>query len=144
MFLVISCFRCNDISLQIVGRASQVRGYVKTISRPYFLSAYKIDSQGSKHDIRDSIEQLLEGARFIYKVNNAPFTIILMLMVYIFYYGQDPASKTGLFRAPLIQTIINKTWFKNKEDEGVIHSEFSENGALPIATIAFVLMVVSF
>ena len=52
--------------------------------------------------------------------------------------------KTGIFCAPLIQTIINKTWFKNKEDEGVIHPEVSENNALPMATIAFVLMVVSY
>jgi hypothetical protein len=52
--------------------------------------------------------------------------------------------KTGIFRSPLIQTIINKTWFKNKEDEGVIHPEFSENNALPMATIAFVLTVVSY
>jgi hypothetical protein len=59
-------------SLQIVGRASQVRGYVKTISRPYFISAHKIDSQGSKREIRDSVEQLLEGSRFIYKVNIVP------------------------------------------------------------------------
>jgi hypothetical protein len=65
-------FHFNDISLQIVGRASQVRGYAKTISRPYFVSAHNIDSQKSKREIRDSIERLLEGARFIYKVNDAP------------------------------------------------------------------------
>jgi hypothetical protein len=52
--------------------------------------------------------------------------------------------KTGIFRAPLIQTIINKVWFKNKEDDGVVHPEFSENNVLPMATIAFVLTVVGF
>ena len=51
--------------------------------------------------------------------------------------------KTGIFRVPLLQTIINKVWFKNKEDDGVIHPEFSEKDALPIATIAFVQTVVS-
>jgi Domain of unknown function (DUF6532) len=49
----------------------------------------------------------------------------------------------GIFRAPLIQIIINKVWFKNKEDDGVIHPEFSENDALPMVTIAFVQTVVS-
>ena len=56
---------------------------------------------------------------------------------------QDPVTKTGIFRAPLIQTIINKVWFKNKEDDGVIHPEFSENSMLLMATVAFVLTVVS-
>jgi hypothetical protein len=51
--------------------------------------------------------------------------------------------KTGIFRAPLLQTIINKVWFKNKEDDGVIHPKFSEKDAIPVATVAFVLTVVS-
>ena len=51
--------------------------------------------------------------------------------------------KTGIFRAPIIQTIINKVWFKNKDDDGVIHPEFSENDTLPTATIAFVQTLVS-
>ena len=59
-------------------------------------------------------------------------------------YRQDPLLKTGIFRAPLIQMIVNKVWFKNKEDDGVIHPEFSKNDALPMATMAFVLTVVSF
>jgi len=55
-------------SSQIVSRASQARGYAKTTSKPYFMSAYKIDNHNSKRETRDSVEQLLEGARFIYKV----------------------------------------------------------------------------
>ena len=51
--------------------------------------------------------------------------------------------KTGIFRAPLIQTLVNKVWFKNKEDDGIIHPEFSENDVIPMATIAFVQTVVS-
>ena len=51
--------------------------------------------------------------------------------------------KTGIFRAPIIQTIINKVWFKNKDNDGVIHPEFSENDTLPTATIAFVQTLVS-
>ena len=49
----------------------------------------------------------------------------------------------GIFRAPILQTIINKVWFKNKDDDGIIHPEFSENDKLPMATIAFVQTLVS-
>ena len=65
-------------------------------------------------------------------------------MVYWHLCGQDPALKTGIFRAPLIQTLVNKIWFKSREDDGVIHPEFSENDILPMVTIAFVQTVVSF
>ena len=59
----------NDVASQIIGRASQVRGSAKTTSRPYFVSLYNIESLGSKREIRDKVEQLLEGYRFVYKVN---------------------------------------------------------------------------
>jgi Domain of unknown function (DUF6532) len=147
-YYMISSLHCNDLSLQIVGRASQARGYAKTTSRPYFLSAYKIDSQGSKREIRDVVEQLLEGGRFIYKVCGIALFHFLITTnhnddLHFYKRWQDSATKKGIFRAPLIQTIINKVWFKNREDDGVIHPEFSENEALPLATIAFVLTVVS-
>ena len=58
------------ISLQIVSCASQARGYTKTILKPYFMSAFKMDDQGSKCETCDNVEQVLEGARFIYKVNH--------------------------------------------------------------------------
>ena len=35
------------------------------------MAAYNIESLGSKSEIRDTVEQLLEGSRFIYKVNHA-------------------------------------------------------------------------
>ena len=88
LFIVFTSFRGGndiDISLQIVGRASQTRGYAKTTSRPYFISAYKIDGHGSKREVRDSVEQLLEGARFIYKVIHCPCTVVLMLTAYIIF-----------------------------------------------------------
>ncbi len=68
MFLsVLSVHSNNFLShWQVVSRASQARGYTKTTSRPYFMAAYNVN--GSKREIRDHVEQLLEGARFIYKV----------------------------------------------------------------------------
>jgi hypothetical protein len=34
-------------------------------------------------------------------------------------------------------------WFRNKDDEGVIHPEFSEEGLLALVTIALAFTVVS-
>ena len=96
--------------MQVISHASQARGYAKTTSKPYFMSAYKIDNN-SKCETRDCVKQLLEGARFIYKVIPYLYVIVLSLII----YGQDPALKTGIFRAPLLQILINKIWFKNKE-----------------------------
>ena len=45
--------------------------------------------------------------------------------------------------ALVIQTIINKMWFCNKDNEGVIHPEFSEGGLLSIYTIALAFTVVT-
>ena len=103
-----------------------------------------INSHGSKRKTRDSIGQILEGARFIYKVNDPVTQLQWLANFWLLLYRQDPSLKTGIFQAPLIQTIINKVWFKNKEDEGVVHPEFSENHMLPMATIAFVLTIVCF
>jgi hypothetical protein len=56
---------------------------------------------------------------------------------------QNPEEKTGIFLAPVIQTLINKTWFRGKKDDGVTHPEFFEDEMLSFATIALVLTVVS-
>jgi hypothetical protein len=56
--------------------------------------------------------------------------------------AKDPAAKKGIFRTTVIQTIINKMWFCNKDDEDVINPEFSEGGLLAIPTIALALTVV--
>jgi hypothetical protein len=44
--------------------------------------------------------------------------------------------------APLIQTIINNSWFRDAKDDGVVHPEFSDGGKLSLVTLAFVLTVV--
>lgn len=88
MILVSFSFHGNDNNfLQIFGCASQAWWYTKTMSRPYFLSAYKINSR-SKCENHDSVEQLLEGACFIYKVIQGLWIfVILLLMVYILWKG---------------------------------------------------------
>ena len=76
-------FYGNYSSFQIIGRASQARGSVKTTSRPYFITAYNIENLGSKREIRDKVEQLLEGSRFVYKVRYGLSSVFLLLTVYI-------------------------------------------------------------
>jgi hypothetical protein len=59
----------NDLYVyQITSRAAQLRGALKTLSKPYVLQAYNISPQAPKREIRDTIEGLLDEARFIYKV----------------------------------------------------------------------------
>ena len=52
-------------------------------------------------------------------------------------------KKTRIFLVPVIQTLINKSWFRGKKDDGVIHPEFFEEEMLSLSTIALVLTVVS-
>jgi len=85
------------------------------------VSAFSLDTPTSKRAIRDKVEQLLDEARYIYK---------------------DTEQKTGIFLAPVIQTLINKTWFRGKKDDGVIHPEFFEDEMLSLSTLALVLTVI--
>ena len=52
-------------------------------------------------------------------------------------------QKTGIFLAPVIQTLVNKTWFRGKKDDGMVHPEFFKDEMLSLSTIALVLMIVS-
>ncbi|KDR74233.1 hypothetical protein GALMADRAFT_141307 [Galerina marginata CBS 339.88] len=51
-------------------------------------------------------------------------------------------NKTGIYRASIIQLLINKIYFRNKTDDGVTNPEFSEDGKLPMVTIALILTLV--
>lgn len=48
-------------------RATQARGHAKSVSKPYMLSAFSLDTPTSKRAVRDKVEQLLDEARYIYK-----------------------------------------------------------------------------
>jgi hypothetical protein len=48
-------------------RATQARGHAKTISKPYVVSAFSLDTPTSKRAIRNKVEELLDEARYIYK-----------------------------------------------------------------------------
>jgi hypothetical protein len=47
-----------------------------------------------------------------------------------------------MFLAEIIQLLVNKMWFRDKDDEGVVHPEFSEGRLLSRVTVALVLTAV--
>ena len=56
---------------------------------------------------------------------------------------KNTEQKMGIFLAPVIQMLINKTWFRGKKDDGVMHPEFFEDEMLSLSTLALVLTIVS-
>ncbi|KIK04876.1 hypothetical protein K443DRAFT_4235 [Laccaria amethystina LaAM-08-1] len=110
----------QDIMKLIMARASQARGQLKTLARPLVEAAYGISPANPKRDNRNLVEDLQDRIGFAYK---AP-------------------DRTGLYRHPIIQTIINKMYFKNKTDDGIVNPEFSENEELSLVTLALVLTVI--
>ncbi|EDR11598.1 uncharacterized protein LACBIDRAFT_324274 [Laccaria bicolor S238N-H82] len=105
----------------MTARASQVRGYLKTTARLLVEAAYGINPNARKHEIRNLIKDLQTRNNFLYK---------------------DLKERKGIYCHPAFQSIINKTWFKNKSDNGVIHPEFSEGGMLSKVTKALAITVV--
>ncbi|GLB44043.1 hypothetical protein LshimejAT787_1502270 [Lyophyllum shimeji] len=110
----------EDIERLITSRSSQCRGQLKTNCRALMPLLYGLDSDIGKRENRDNVEDLLNRSAFLYK---------------------DPKKRTGFLLHPIIPTVINKTWFKNKNDEGIVHSCFSEGG-IPLVTIALVATAV--
>ncbi|KAJ3547081.1 hypothetical protein NMY22_g1794 [Coprinellus aureogranulatus] len=52
---------------------------------------------------------------------------------------RDPENRKGIFQHPSLQAIINQAWFKNSKDDGPSYpAQFSQDGKLPLVTIALV------
>lgn len=111
-----------------------------TLAKAHVLVAFSINElKMSKHAIRDRVEFLLEDLRFIYKVF---FFCLILVFSILIPLSKDPDNKTGMFLAEIIQLLVNKMWFRDKDDEGVVHPEFSEGGLLSRVTVALVLTAV--
>jgi hypothetical protein len=52
----------------------------------------------------------------------------------------DEKNRKGMYRAKIIQKVVNVMWFRNKQDEGVIHEENFK--PFSIAALALVLAAV--
>ena len=56
------------------------------------------------------------------------------------YPEQDPVARTGLYEAEIVQAIVNKVFYKNPTDDGVIHDD--RYRPFPIRGIALILTAV--
>jgi hypothetical protein len=120
---------------QITSRAAQAREHLKTVAQPLVETLYGLGN--GKRATWDRVEDLLKNNGFIYKVHG-----ILFDFVFSSKSSQDMQARSGLYRHPIIQSIINKTWFRNITDEGVTCAAYSEGGGVSVVTLAIVLTVV--
>lgn len=133
---------------QILSRAAQARGHVKTVAKPLVEMHYSLNSTNGNRKNRDNVEDLCQRIGYAYKVCDffcyLTAQCLLFIIIMIHASDQDPDERTGLYRHPIIQAIIDKAWFRNKTDDGVFLPEFvSASGGIPVAAIALVLTVVS-
>lgn len=55
--------------------------------------------------------------------------------------SDDTGKRKGIYSHPIIQKAVNKMWFKNKRDEGIIYSDYFNPVSVP--SIALILTAVS-
>ncbi|KAG6827067.1 hypothetical protein H0H92_013336 [Tricholoma furcatifolium] len=110
----------DEIEKLINSRTSQVRGQLKTVARSLVPVLYGLSDDNTKRENRNLVEDLLDRNTFYYK---------------------DPKKRSGFLLHPIFQRILNKTWFKNKADDGVVQPAFSDGG-IPLVTIGLIATVV--
>ncbi|KAJ2931041.1 hypothetical protein H1R20_g6044, partial [Candolleomyces eurysporus] len=102
--------------------STRMRNRVKCAARSLVQTLYSITKNSPKLQTRKQVEKLLGRYNYIYK---------------------DPVKRTGIYRHPSIQTIINMTWFRNAADDGPTNAEFSDGGdGIPLSTIALTLAAI--
>jgi Domain of unknown function (DUF6532) len=55
--------------------------------------------------------------------------------------SDENGKRKGIYNHPIIQKAVNKMWFNNKRDEGIVFQEYFK--PIPIASIALILTAVS-
>ncbi|EPQ50927.1 hypothetical protein GLOTRDRAFT_49931 [Gloeophyllum trabeum ATCC 11539] len=115
----------DELVKTIIQRGSQVRGKLKEQAVLLVPQAYGLRATASDKDIRenrDKVARLTGGQKptFIY---------------------QNPDTRYRMYEHEIIQTLINATWFRKKNDTGVRYAEYFKRG-IPLVTIALVLTAV--
>ncbi|KAH9963485.1 hypothetical protein BGW80DRAFT_1179878 [Lactifluus volemus] len=107
----------------VMARASEVRGRLKTIARSIVSNVYGVSKLNEDGDNREAIRNLLTRGNFLYR---------------------DFEKRTGYLLTPAISDIVNKMWFEDKEDDGIVFSKCftSDGGGIPPQTIALVCTVI--
>lgn len=52
----------------------------------------------------------------------------------------DATKRKGIYQAKILQKVINVMWFRNKQDEGIVHA--TKFNPLTISALALVLTAV--
>ncbi|KAJ2912191.1 hypothetical protein MD484_g8219, partial [Candolleomyces efflorescens] len=101
---------------------SGMRTHAKYAARSLVQTSFGISWNSSKAQNKKQVERLLDRYGYIYK---------------------DPVKRTGIYRHPSIQTMINTAWFRDSTDKGPTHADFSDGGhGIPLPTIAFALTAI--
>lgn len=123
-------------------RSSHVRGELKTKVKPLIEMMYEFAPGESREDIaanRALAEDLLDHSGFYYKVCSIPDNHCRTCLIPL-YHAQNLEDRKGLLQNPLIQRVVNMMWFQNKNDEGVVFSDYFN--PIPIPALALVLTAV--
>ncbi|KAH9953062.1 hypothetical protein BGW80DRAFT_1193224, partial [Lactifluus volemus] len=108
-----------EIMKLITNRAAEVRGRVKSTARCIVPIAYRLSKLNEDDANRQIVVNLLTKNSYLYR---------------------DVATREGCLLTPIVPDIINSMWFKDKEDDGVVFSNYfgSEGEAIPLQTVALV------
>lgn len=113
----------EEIIGMITARGSQLRGEIKTKTRPLVESAYELQAPADQKDMiknRDWVASLLTRVGFVYRY---------------------PKERLQIYEHPVLQSIINAVWFQNPKDEGVKYGEYFGR-RIPLPTLALVMTAI--
>ncbi|TFK82349.1 hypothetical protein K466DRAFT_568481 [Polyporus arcularius HHB13444] len=117
--------KADSRAIELIARNSWgLRGEIKGYARNFvpgeygFKQVLSTDAEGVQRNI-DLARQLLDANTFKYK---------------------DPSTRSDLFEGDIVQNIINKVFYKNPADDGVIHDEVYR--PFPIRGVALVLTAI--
>jgi hypothetical protein len=65
---------------------------------------------------------------------------IVLMIRYLIYIFQNQEKKKGLYQHPIIQKVVNRCWFNNSRDEGIVYADLFD--PLSVEAIALVLTAV--
>jgi hypothetical protein len=64
-----------------------------------------------------------------------------MIPFLTFFFLENLEKKLGLYQHPIIQKVVNRCWFNNSRDEGIVYADLFD--PLSVEAIALVLTAVS-
>src|SRR5882762_1204217 len=70
------------------------------------------------------------------------FLKIITILFTFQVLSDDNGKRKGIYNHPIIQKAVNKMWFKNKRDEGIIYPDYFN--PISVHSIALILTAVGF